>query len=430
MMHTKKMMLVPLSQSGGGYEDQVPDPLKVNPTSRPRTRRSTSDRQRKMLQVVLRLALRGSYDDRETFVSEDGHRLDIVPLLLHALTPGRSLQGIDAFIDLLYRAGVDPDMIINSDVRSRLQKRRDRGEGSSRPDQDGNQSKPRSPESPSTPHPFRYDEPETDVRAPDNDDNDDHGGGGGGGGDVTSRNSISSTHDSRWESGEHDEEDGGFLGLGNENQMEVSQPSNEPLTRRTVTSIDTGTQTLNDTSEVGVQSERETLPSVDTSTQTPAIRLPQFHSSGNQTETPAEAQQGSSETQTPNWEIEDTSATGMQENEGKQESNHTKRILRNRKESRVKSGKVNKQTKNAISFATSEKTKRRYKARHSVPSIVSEGGDDVEDESAPIRMTRSRKRRLANDSVHELGEAAKKNKNSLWNPNDSDLDDETGPERT
>lgn len=108
--------------------DQIvdePQPKKENSI-----RKYAAERQKKLLIIVLKIAQYGGYDTDGRIKSKDGSFLassDIIPLLLHALSPGRNLHGLDEFIDLLYRAGVNPEDIINTNVRELLRMRMKRG---------------------------------------------------------------------------------------------------------------------------------------------------------------------------------------------------------------------------------------------------------------------------------------------------------------
>lgn len=126
------MKLVPF-QSGDGVDQefvtenvqpqtpvpQVPEGKKVNSI-----RKYAMDRQIKLLNVVLKLAQKGYYDDSGAAKFENGEKLDIIPLLLHCFSPGRNIKGLESFVDMLHRAGVDPENIINHNVREMMYHRK------------------------------------------------------------------------------------------------------------------------------------------------------------------------------------------------------------------------------------------------------------------------------------------------------------------
>lgn len=128
MNNTKKMYLVPY-QDGGATEADVFE--QAAPTAEPELpvkkvnsiRKYAAERQQKLLQIVLKLASYGGYDRDCKIETSNGEKVEIVPLLLHAASPGRNITGISDFVDLLYNAGVQPELIINAGVREELKSR-------------------------------------------------------------------------------------------------------------------------------------------------------------------------------------------------------------------------------------------------------------------------------------------------------------------
>ncbi|KAI1289513.1 hypothetical protein HDE_08677 [Halotydeus destructor] len=83
------------------------------------------ERQRKLLRIILKLAAVNGYNDLDHIQLEDGSFLkgsDVVPLLMHALSPGKVVVGLKEFVDLLYRANVTPDLVTNENVKAMLSK--------------------------------------------------------------------------------------------------------------------------------------------------------------------------------------------------------------------------------------------------------------------------------------------------------------------
>lgn len=125
MRNTKKMILVP-AQDGDGDADIFADPRQpesAEPRKKNSIRQYALDRQRKLISIVLRLASFGGYDEDGRIIDEDGRSLpssDIVALLLHALSPGRNVSGLNTFVSLLHRANISPDLIINGNVKQML----------------------------------------------------------------------------------------------------------------------------------------------------------------------------------------------------------------------------------------------------------------------------------------------------------------------
>ena len=96
-----------------------------NPKKENSIRKYALDRQRKLLTIALKLAKFGGFDDYFRIKSSDGSFLnesDVVSLLLYSCSPGRSMKGIDEFVQLLRDAEVDPELIINAQVREMLQR--------------------------------------------------------------------------------------------------------------------------------------------------------------------------------------------------------------------------------------------------------------------------------------------------------------------
>lgn len=141
MKNTKKMILVPFQDGRGTNDDD--DDRRDSPGSSVagteeedvagdaknkrggnRIRTYAADRQRKMLTVVLKLAVAGAYDELGQFRTLDNEPLDIIPLLIYALSPGRNITGLTDFVRLLADAGVEPGDVINSHVKDMLIRRR------------------------------------------------------------------------------------------------------------------------------------------------------------------------------------------------------------------------------------------------------------------------------------------------------------------
>ncbi|KAI1299853.1 hypothetical protein HDE_03677 [Halotydeus destructor] len=83
------------------------------------------ERQRKLLKIIMRLAAINGYNDTENIKLSDGSYMsdsDIVSLLMHVLSPGKLVNGLKEFVDLLHTAGVTPDLIVNENVKAMLQK--------------------------------------------------------------------------------------------------------------------------------------------------------------------------------------------------------------------------------------------------------------------------------------------------------------------
>jgi hypothetical protein len=129
MRHAKKVMLVP--QEGRGPELNVTElnTQEVSPLTQKKEnsiRKYAYERELKRCKILLKLAAYGGYDDLGRIKLPDGTFMedsDIIPLLMHVLSPGRNIKGINEFVDLLHRADVSPELVINASVRDMLMRR-------------------------------------------------------------------------------------------------------------------------------------------------------------------------------------------------------------------------------------------------------------------------------------------------------------------
>jgi hypothetical protein len=85
--------------------------------------RSPFERLYKQLKIILKLAKIDAYDINGHIKNADGSFMqnsDILHLITHVMNPRRLLIGETEFINLLYKAGVEADLIANDNVKSRL----------------------------------------------------------------------------------------------------------------------------------------------------------------------------------------------------------------------------------------------------------------------------------------------------------------------
>ena len=129
MRDAKKVMLVP--QEGGGPELNMTElnTQEVSPLTQKKEnsiRKYAYERELKRCKILLKLAAYGGYDDLGRIKLADGTFMEdsnIIPLLMHVLSSGRNIKGINEFVDLLHRAGVSPELVINTSVRDMLTRR-------------------------------------------------------------------------------------------------------------------------------------------------------------------------------------------------------------------------------------------------------------------------------------------------------------------
>jgi hypothetical protein len=86
-------------------------------------RRTTTNKLSKQLKIALALAKINAYD-AEGRIRDDNNKFlknsDLVELLSQASTPGKVLIGEKQFLNLLKEARVDPDLISNDNMRTKL----------------------------------------------------------------------------------------------------------------------------------------------------------------------------------------------------------------------------------------------------------------------------------------------------------------------
>lgn len=73
--------------------------------------------------IILKLGRIKGYDENKRILGSDGkyiHGSDISMLLNEAMSPKRVLNGMDDFIKLLAKAKIDPDIILNDTIKSKL----------------------------------------------------------------------------------------------------------------------------------------------------------------------------------------------------------------------------------------------------------------------------------------------------------------------
>jgi hypothetical protein len=130
MQSAKKIVLIPASrhsnnQIGGGEPTNSAFNTLIS-TVEPKKDKIKSkiyDKIHKLLKIILRLGRHVGYDDDLKIKLKNGKYLEksnIVDLLTHAMSMGKVLYGESEFIDLLHSAGVNPELIINENVKNKL----------------------------------------------------------------------------------------------------------------------------------------------------------------------------------------------------------------------------------------------------------------------------------------------------------------------
>ena len=121
MNHSRKMILVP-EQSLKTYNK-----LSKNNSNNPSSSRMESDRDlnkiERILNIVLKLAIFGGYNEDFNIIGRNGNPIEnssIVPLINLALNHENARIGENDFIRLLHDSNVNPNWIINENLRSKL----------------------------------------------------------------------------------------------------------------------------------------------------------------------------------------------------------------------------------------------------------------------------------------------------------------------
>jgi hypothetical protein len=77
----------------------------------------------KTVDIIAKLADIKGYDKTYRIQTSDGSYMpnsNLITLITHAMSSGRVLYGEQEFIELLHKAGVEPELILNDNVRSKL----------------------------------------------------------------------------------------------------------------------------------------------------------------------------------------------------------------------------------------------------------------------------------------------------------------------
>ena len=128
MQSAKRVTLVPPEQDGGSVDfipesgSYVGEPVRSEKTDKIKFK--IYDKIHRFIKIILKLAKSESYDEGLRIKSRNGKFLEksnIVDLLTHAMSAGKVLHGEEEFIGLLAECGVDPELILNENVKSKLE---------------------------------------------------------------------------------------------------------------------------------------------------------------------------------------------------------------------------------------------------------------------------------------------------------------------
>ena len=128
MLSARKITLVPpeeseVTQFGSGVETEESGSLTTFvEKSTDKIKSKIYDKIHRFIKVILKLARTIGYDDDLRIKLRSGKYLEksnIVDLLTHAMSAGKVLYGENEFVELLAECGVDPNLIINDNVRNK-----------------------------------------------------------------------------------------------------------------------------------------------------------------------------------------------------------------------------------------------------------------------------------------------------------------------
>ena len=129
MLSAKKVVLIPansgMNQYGGGETNEENVGVLTSDVKNKEDRIKTKiyDKIHRFIKIILKLARHVGYDNDLRIKLKNGKYLEksnIVDLLTHAMSVGKVLYGENEFIELLADSDVDPELIINENVRSKL----------------------------------------------------------------------------------------------------------------------------------------------------------------------------------------------------------------------------------------------------------------------------------------------------------------------
>lgn len=125
MEHARKMRMMPAEAVRPVDAKQAPymvsDANIVKQDKKPTT--TTISNRSRELKLVLKIAFAKGYDENGRLIDSNGQVVansDIGTLIGHALSHGKALVGESEFIQLLKRANVDPELILNENLKLKL----------------------------------------------------------------------------------------------------------------------------------------------------------------------------------------------------------------------------------------------------------------------------------------------------------------------
>ena len=128
MQSAKRVTLIPpkndASQVGSGFNNESLGSItqEVEPKF-DKIKSKIYDKIHRFIKIILKLAKNVGYDSEFRIKLNTGkylERSNVVDLLTHAMSMGKVLYGENEFIELLAKSDVEPDLIINENVKAKL----------------------------------------------------------------------------------------------------------------------------------------------------------------------------------------------------------------------------------------------------------------------------------------------------------------------
>src|SRR6266581_5540349 len=130
MASFRKVIAIPASDMETQTDDQQQPQQELLVSSSPpdappkrKYERTTFDKTARILKIALKLGSIRGYDDDYRVRREDNTYVsnsNIIALLNHLMSRGRLLNGLSELLPLLIEARVDPELIINENVKAKL----------------------------------------------------------------------------------------------------------------------------------------------------------------------------------------------------------------------------------------------------------------------------------------------------------------------
>lgn len=124
MQSAKKVTISPINENIGVDSGEITTKISHQPMN-DKVKSKIYDKLHRFLKIILKIAQYNGYDHELRIKLNDGNYMNksnIVDLLTHAMSPGKILHGENEFVELLSNSGVDPELIMNDNIKVKLLK--------------------------------------------------------------------------------------------------------------------------------------------------------------------------------------------------------------------------------------------------------------------------------------------------------------------